>query len=69
MECLKEEGHLTEVEHFVLTTMMEFLGQQQSFHVDMFVYIRATPEQCYERVKSRGRAEEQGVTLEYLQSK
>ncbi|XP_024397283.1 uncharacterized protein [Physcomitrium patens] len=33
-----------------------------------FVYLRADPSVCYDRLKTRGRSEEAGVSLEYLQS-
>ena len=33
---------------------------------DLFIYFRVDPEICYERLKSRSRNEENGVTLEYL---
>eukprot|EP00898_Chlorokybus_atmophyticus_P006035 jgi/Chlat1/6432/Chrsp45S05946 len=34
---------------------------------DAFVYMRATPSVCHQRLKSRARSEEVGVTLDYLQ--
>ncbi|KAG0558881.1 hypothetical protein KC19_10G061600 [Ceratodon purpureus] len=35
---------------------------------DAFVYLRADPNVCYERLKARARSEEAEVSLEYLQS-
>ncbi|KAH9309095.1 hypothetical protein KI387_037006, partial [Taxus chinensis] len=34
---------------------------------DGFIYLRASPDTCHNRLRLRKRAEEQGVTLEYLQ--
>lgn len=34
---------------------------------DIFVYLVAPPEECYERMASRGRSQEEGVPLDYLQ--
>jgi deoxyadenosine/deoxycytidine kinase len=33
-----------------------------------FIYLRTSPETCYERLKKRGRIEERNVTLEYLKT-
>lgn len=35
---------------------------------DGFIYLRASPDTCHKRMKLRKRAEEGGVTLDYLQS-
>jgi deoxyadenosine/deoxycytidine kinase len=35
---------------------------------DGFLYLRASPETCHARLRSRGRDEETGVPLEYLQT-
>ena len=34
---------------------------------DVFVYLDVSPEECYDRMHSRGRSEEEGVPLDYLQ--
>lgn|GEM_PF-330030 len=34
---------------------------------DLFVFLDVSPEECYERMNSRGRAAEDGVPLDYLQ--
>lgn len=34
---------------------------------DIFVYLNVTPEECYRRMNTRSRSEEEGVPLEYLQ--
>jgi deoxyadenosine/deoxycytidine kinase len=33
---------------------------------DVFVYLDVSPEECYDRMHSRGRSEEEGVPLDYL---
>jgi deoxyadenosine/deoxycytidine kinase len=35
---------------------------------DLFVYVKTSPITCYQRMKNRGRTEEQNVPIEYLQS-
>jgi len=34
---------------------------------DAIVYLRTPAEECFQRLKIRGRSEEQGITLDYLQ--
>ena len=34
---------------------------------DIFVYLNVSPEECHRRMNSRGRAQEEGVPLDYLQ--
>ena len=34
---------------------------------DIFVYLDVAPEECYDRMHSRGRSQEEGVPLDYLQ--
>ena len=33
---------------------------------DIFVFLDVSPEECYDRMHSRGRSEEEGVPLDYL---
>lgn len=50
-----------------MQTWMEYI--QKSFNVepDLIVYLRAPPEQVFERIKCRNRSEENGISLDYLQ--
>jgi deoxyadenosine/deoxycytidine kinase len=34
---------------------------------DIFVYLDVTPEECFDRMHTRGRSQEEGVPLDYLQ--
>lgn len=36
-------------------------------HLDLIVYLRTSPEVAYERLKKRGRKEEAGVPMEFIQ--
>lgn len=59
-----ENGLLTPAEHQMLREMYE-----QSFRMWSprgMVYLRSSPEKCQERVRTRARPEEAGITDEYL---
>lgn len=55
------EGHLIKEE-------FDLIGEFSRQHKlpDKFVYIRLSPERCYERLKKRSRECEENVTLSYL---
>jgi len=53
----------------VLIEWFEFLTKKKgdgSMDVDMFIYLRTSPEVAYQRVQKRARKEEEVVPLEYL---
>ena len=56
-----KQGHLIKEEY-------DLIGEFSKQHAkpDKFVYIRLSPEQCYERLKIRSRGCEENVSLSYL---
>ena len=66
-ESLYEQGLMTLTEFQVYTDMWDFLVGQYCVTPEKIIYVRTDPEVCLERIKSRGRTEEAGITLEYLQ--
>lgn len=65
-ENLKQRGMLTDLEYTILTQWYSYALSQSNFTVDLIVYLQASPEICFERIKARNRPEEQFITLEYL---
>lgn len=59
------DGNMTDEEWRVYA---ETFGAMKRFlrYPDLMVYLRADPEVCHMRTKSRGRSEESGVPLDYL---
>ncbi|KAK2175103.1 hypothetical protein NP493_750g01061 [Ridgeia piscesae] len=68
VENLFRSGLMPSVDHAVLTEWFDWIVPNTKVGVDLFVYLRATPETCLERIRSRQRKEEAGVPLEYLET-
>ncbi|XP_007430932.1 deoxyguanosine kinase, mitochondrial [Python bivittatus] len=66
---LFEIGHLTEIEWIIYqdwhTFLLQTFGDQLALHG--FLYLRAPPEVCFERLRCRSRPEEKEVRLPYLE--
>ncbi|NXG92247.1 DGUOK protein, partial [Stercorarius parasiticus] len=66
---LFEAGHLQPLEWAIYQDWHSFLlrqlGPRTALHG--FLYLRATPQTCLERLRRRARSEEGGIQLEYLQ--
>ncbi|XP_075455124.1 deoxycytidine kinase 2-like isoform X2 [Ascaphus truei] len=67
---LFESGNISETEWAIYQDWHTwFLNQFESeIELDGMVYLKATPEKCMERLHCRGREEEQGIALEFLES-
>lgn len=69
VENSKTAGMLTHLEFAVLSEWFDFLIATQKIDVDLFVYLRAPPEICYQRIKKRNRKEERsGVPFEFIKA-
>ena len=66
-----ENGAMTETEWNVYQECSDYLVKvisSDSYKLDGLVYLRASPEVCYQRMQKRARPEEECVSLEYLTS-
>ncbi len=61
-----ESGTMTRLEWQIYKDWFAWLVHSYTPQPDGFVYIRTTPETCYERLVKRGRSEESAVPLDYL---
>ncbi|XP_063294513.1 thymidine kinase 2, mitochondrial [Pelobates fuscus] len=66
VENLYRSGKMPEVDYAVLTEWFKWITKNIDLSVDLIVYLRTSPETCYERLKKRCREEEKVVPLEYL---
>ncbi|NWX20648.1 DGUOK protein, partial [Aegotheles bennettii] len=66
---LFEAGHLQPLEWAIYQDWHSFLLRHLRPHTALhgFLYLRATPQMCLERLRRRARSEEGGVQLGYLQ--
>lgn len=61
-----EMGNMTDLEWALYKEIFEYLVEEHAPKPDGFIYLRATPETCYERLLKRNRSEESSVPLSYL---
>ncbi|KFU94385.1 hypothetical protein M959_11397, partial [Chaetura pelagica] len=66
---LFEVGHLQPLEWAIYQDWHSFLLQQLGPRATLqgFLYLRAEPQTCLERLRRRARSEESGIQLGYLQ--
>ena len=60
-------GGMSDVEWQVYCELWDLVVSGYSVEPDCILYYRAPADVCLERIKVRGRSEESGITLEYLQ--
>ncbi|XP_070255117.1 thymidine kinase 2, mitochondrial isoform X2 [Myotis yumanensis] len=66
VENLYRSGKMPEVDYVVLSEWYDWIVRNIDVSVDLIVYLRTTPETCYQRLKMRCRDEEKVIPLEYL---
>ena len=67
VEALKQKNTLTDLEAAIYDQWFSFMLQDRpSLVPDAFIYLRATPEICQQRMKIRSRQEEAPIQIDYL---
>ncbi|KAG8544364.1 hypothetical protein GDO81_022607 [Engystomops pustulosus] len=66
VENLYKSGKMPEVDYVVLTEWFNWIIKNIDLSVDLIVYLRTSPETCYQRLKTRCREEERVIPMEYL---
>ncbi|OBS72622.1 hypothetical protein A6R68_12795 [Neotoma lepida] len=63
---LMESGKMPEVDYVILSEWFDWIIRNIDVSIDLIVYLRTTPEICYQRLKMRCREEEKVIPMEYL---
>ena len=63
----KENGFISEIEWKLYNNWFEWLNNKFDVEPSGYIYIKTSPETCYERIKKRSRREESNIPIEYLQ--
>ncbi|CAH7075018.1 thymidine kinase 2, mitochondrial [Phodopus roborovskii] len=66
VENLYRSGKMPEVEYVILSEWFDWIIRNINVSIDLIVYLRTTPEICYQRLKMRCREEEKIIPMEYL---
>lgn len=66
VENLYRSGKMPKVDYVVLSEWFDWIVRNIDVSIDLIVYLRTTPETCYQRLKMRCREEEKVIPLEYL---
>lgn len=60
-------GLFSKAEYQLYCEMWDFMVSNGGTQPDLILYLRTPAEVCLQRIKARGRAEEDSISLEYLQ--
>lgn len=64
---LHDQGQINELEHSMYNLWCDFYHKYvRSQSNQIYIYLKASPETCVNRIKKRGRVEEESIGLEYL---
>jgi deoxyadenosine/deoxycytidine kinase len=64
---LYDQGQINKIEHSMYNLWCDFYHKYvRSQDNQIYIYLKASPETCSDRIKKRGRVEEESIELEYL---
>jgi len=68
LENHRKEDTLVTGELSVLCKWFDFLDNNMDVQLDLIVYLRTSPEVAYKRIMARGRKEEAGVPMQFIEN-
>jgi deoxyadenosine/deoxycytidine kinase len=67
-KMLHDDGKINEIEHSMYNLWCDFYYKYVRSQNEMvYIYLKSTPSVCVDRIKKRGRKEEESITSEYLE--
>ncbi|XP_033116601.1 thymidine kinase 2, mitochondrial-like [Anneissia japonica] len=67
VENLYRSNKMSDAEYAIINEWFDWIFENMNLNVDRIIYLRTSPQKCYERIKKRCRSEENCIPLEYLQ--
>lgn len=68
VENLYKSRNMSSVEYGVYRKWFDWMVTEEKPHVDLIVYLRTSPEECFERIKRRSRTEESEIPMSLITS-
>ncbi|XP_046362079.1 thymidine kinase 2, mitochondrial-like [Haliotis rufescens] len=68
IENLHQGGLMPDIDYNILGEWHDWLNQNSTTDINLIVYLRASPQNCFDRIHKRNRDEEKDVPIEYLNS-
>ncbi|CAB3987458.1 thymidine kinase 2, mitochondrial-like, partial [Paramuricea clavata] len=68
VENLYKSGNMSSIEYGVYRKWFDWVIREEKPHVDLIVYLRTDPKECYERIKKRSRKEETDIPMSLITS-
>ncbi|KAK4013142.1 hypothetical protein OUZ56_025379 [Daphnia magna] len=68
LETAKEMKHLEEIEFAILAKWFQYLECEPRTRLDLIVYLRTSPDVALNRIKTRNRIEETGITRDQIRN-
>jgi deoxyguanosine kinase len=65
---LYDQGHISQIEHTMYNLWCDFYHRYiRSQDNNIYIYLKASVKTCFERIKKRGRVEEESIEYNYLE--
>ena len=68
VKVLHQSSKINDLEWNMYKNWHLWLTKRYLKKTDAFIYLKVSPEICYERIQKRNRSEEEGIPLEYLKT-
>ncbi|KAL3318494.1 thymidine kinase 2, mitochondrial [Cichlidogyrus casuarinus] len=67
VEALRQNQLISDADNDILCKFYDWVSKLPIIQPNMIIYLRASPQVCFERMQARNRTSEEHVTLSYLE--